>query len=858
MITRAASSNMVMRALSAVVIVSLLVLAGSVFQILSTSSQISAASQLDNARERYVSSLKDMETAYRGYVITGLADFLEPYNTSRNELASLSKDLEAKVAAAGMGDAGAGSLISRQQALLNYATALVDARGRSFAEAQTMVSERKGKVIMDGARHDSEVLHASIVQDVSRLDERVRWIYTPLASLAFLALALSAIAWSILLRRSREISTRSRQLLAEVMERSPIGVALVDANSRVVLMNASFAKMAGASSSLRGATLSEIAPAIGANLQQNLQHALLRHAVAPTGEAVDAIFNIENATGTQSFRPDVFPLQISGIDGQETKGAGVLLTDVTQEQRSIVELQNAKDEAEAANRAKSAFIANMSHELRTPLTAVLGYCELIQEDFSDLSEPEILGDLKKISLNARHLLGLINDVLDLSKIEAQKMDVHAVDIQVSALISELEAATGSLVSKKDNRFTVSVEGEDFALHTDDLKVKQILLNLIGNAAKFTERGTISLHASTVEVGGVLHAKFVIQDTGIGMTAEQVAGLFQRFSQADQTTTRKFGGTGLGLALTRALASMLGGTIEVESAPGKGSTFTLVIPAHFIAPSTALEQESEEIGSRQKTSPDKQQGMTVLVVDDEAAARDLLTRHLIREGFQVDTAVNGKEALAKIAVKKPLAVMLDVLMPGMDGWHVLQAIRNNPTTADLPVIMQTVLDDDTFAYAMGATSFLKKPIKRTELSDVLFPFAQVAARNGVVLVVDDDVEACERLKAMLEKDKWSVRIAHNGVEGLEAMNAKVPDLVLVDIMMPEMDGHSFIRAVRNTPKYDAVPLVVLTAADVRSARIRSLASETAAIVQKGSQPLSTLVADLRRVAANSKDARGAEE
>lgn len=858
MITRAASSPAVMRVLSVVVIASLLGLAFSVFEILSTSGRLSAVSQLDNARERYVSSLKDMETAYRGYVITGLADFLEPYNSSRNELTLLNKDLSAKVVAAQMGGDEAGSLISREQALLNYAKTLVDARGRSFDEAQTLVSQRKGKVIMDAARHDSEVLHTRIMQETARLDAMVNRIYTPLAILAFIALALSAIMWSILLRRTREVSTRSRQLLAEVMERSPIGVALVDRNTRVVLMNASFAKMAGGSSRLRGATLAEMAPAIGANLHEKLQHALLRATRPPATDTIESIFNVESEAGIHSFKPDVFPLTIVGMDGAETQGAGVLLTDVTQEQRSVVELQDAKDEAEAANRAKSAFIANMSHELRTPLTAVLGYCELIQEDFSDLSEQEILGDLKKISLNARHLLGLINDVLDLSKIEAQKMDVHAVDIQVSALISELEAATGSLVSKKNNTFSVGIEGTDFTLHTDDLKVKQILLNLIGNAAKFTDRGTISLHASTVDVGGVLHAKFVVKDTGIGMTAEQVAGLFQRFSQADQTTTRKFGGTGLGLALTRALASMLGGTIEVESAPGRGSAFALTIPAHFVAASATLEQESEEISTRQKTSSDKQQGMTVLVVDDEAAARDLLTRHLIREGFQVETAVNGKEALTKIAAHKPLAVMLDVLMPGMDGWHVLQAIRNNPETADLPVIMQTVLDDDTFAYAMGATSFLKKPIKRTELSDVLFPFAQVAARNGVVLVVDDDVEACERLKVMLEKDKWSVRIAHNGVEGLDAMNAKVPDLVLVDIMMPEMDGHSFIRAVRNNPKYDAVPLVVLTAADVRSARIRSLASDTAAIVQKGSQPLSALVADLRRVAANSKDARGAEK
>lgn len=852
MIVKAVGSPLVRKALAALLAFSFLALVGSIYAIVNTQLKISTLTSIDNARERYISLLKDMETSYRGFIITGAEDFLEPYNLSSKVITEAGVELQTATQAAGIGKHDAENLIAQSKTVFDYSKNLISARRRSFVEAQRIVQTRVGKNIMDSARENSVGLQHSVFVEASRFNSLMKRVYTPLATASSLVLLLSSLAFAVMYFKSRHVIARSRQMLTEVMERAPVGVALLDRDHRVTLMNATFARMAGATKHSVGLSLSSVAHGLGDNLEAKLKQALAQDQHVNEQNA-DSVFDVERNGATQTFKADAFPLRITSDDGREEPGVGIVLTDMTYQRQWELELEDAKDEAEQANRAKSAFIANMSHELRTPLTAVLGYCELIEEDLRDLGQQSILSDLNKININARHLLSLINDVLDLSKIEAQKMDVHVVEIKLDVLLSDLQAATDSLIGKNNNTLLIDVKTKDRSLHTDDLKVKQILLNLLSNAAKFTETGEIKLSVSANEMAGVPHTLFEVADSGIGMTPDQVAGLFQRFSQADQTTTRKYGGTGLGLALTRALATMLGGTIEVRSVVGQGSTFTLTIPTQYVAPQQPLETNPAEPETVVKSVAENARGLSVLVVDDEAAARELLTRHLTREGFHVETATNGTEALAKIAARKPFAVLLDVLMPGLDGWHVLKAIRSNPETADLPVIMQTVLDDDTFAYAIGATSYLKKPVKRTDLANVLDPFARSVAAHGSVLVVDDDKDACARLKVMLERDQWNVRVAYNGIEGLKAMKQQQPNLVLVDIMMPEMDGHSFIREVRNTPAFDSVPIVVLTAADIRSKSIRQLEKETSAIVQKGSQPIAGLVADLRRIADIGKSA-----
>ncbi len=357
-------------------------------------------------------------------------------------------------------------------------------------------------------------------------------------------------------------------------------------------------------------------------------------------------------------------------------------TDITERKEDEAQLSAAKEAAEAANRAKSAFLANMSHELRTPLSAVIGYSEMMEEEVEDMGEQGLLTDLGKIKSNARHLLSLINDVLDLSKIEANRMDTFAEDVEVAGLVEDVAETVGTLVEQKNNNLVIEVAPGVGAMHTDVVKLRQCLFNLLSNASKFTENGRVTLQASREGELEAAMLVFRVSDTGIGMTEEQLARLFQRFAQADETTTRKFGGTGLGLALTRAFSRLLGGDISVESTIGVGTTFTLRLPAAM------PEQQVYDDGSAVPGQQEREERQTVLVIDDDAAQRDLMARFLDRQGFNVRTATNGVSGLEIARMVKPRAITLDVMMPQVDGWAVLAALKADPDLAKIPVVMIT--------------------------------------------------------------------------------------------------------------------------------------------------------------------------
>jgi CheY-like chemotaxis protein len=394
------------------------------------------------------------------------------------------------------------------------------------------------------------------------------------------------------------------------------------------------------------------------------------------------------------------------------------------------------------------------------------------------------------------------------------------------------------------------------MNSDDLRIKQILLNLLGNAAKFTRNGEIRLHVAQFERDDADWLRFCVSDTGIGMSQEQLGRAFERFSQADQTTTRRFGGTGLGLALAKSITEALGGSIAVESAPGKGSTFAIELPARYesFARQDAA-PAAEEAGTFEQSdvaAADEHAGDAVLVVEDDPSARDFLTRALSRAGFEVVVAHDGPSGLAKAREIAPIAILLDVMLPGLDGWRVLRELRADPKTARIPVIVETVLDERHFAYALGAAGYLRKPISREDLTAAV---GELAARAdaGHALVVDDDREAVDLVAQMLERDGWTVSRAHDGAEALTEMERARPSLVLVDLLMPGMDGYAFIRRVRDNNAWDDVALVVLTADDIANSRIRNIASETSGVVQKGAAPLSDLVRDLRKFARSGRRA-----
>ena len=575
------------------------------------------------------------------------------------------------------------------------------------------------------------------------------------------------------------------------------------------------------------------------------------------------------------------------------------------------DLALARDQALEASRAKSTFLANMSHELRTPLNAIIGYSEMLQEEAEEAGQQEFVLDLEKIHAAGQHLLGLINAVLDLSKIEAGKMDLYLETFDIGTLVKETVAVVQPLIEKNANHLAVRYQGTGprrggprsevglplgtagsdglGSMYADITKVRQVLFNLLSNASKFTKEGEIELEVTREgrvrapegegpgndygDQNGEWIA-FAVNDTGIGLTGEQMEKLFQEFSQADTSTTRNYGGTGLGLSLSRKLCRMMGGDILVESEPGKGSTFTLRLPAQ-VHSSKEQEQPTGHSLSEVATSPSMDRkapaagngngngtgsgnrGRTVLIIDDDASARDLLQRLMSKEGLHVVTAAGAQEGIQLAQELKPDVITLDVIMPGMDGWAALSALKASPKTASIPVVMVSIVDNTNLGFALGASDYLMKPVDRDRLSDVLAryraPFrdgVNPAAAPALALVVDDDPTARSVLGHMLERENWRVEEAVNGKQALEQVAKSQPSLILLDLMMPEMDGFQFVEELRKREEWRAIPIVVVSAMDLSNEDRARLNGQVERVVQKGSYTFQELATQIRQLTEQS--------
>jgi signal transduction histidine kinase/CheY-like chemotaxis protein/ligand-binding sensor domain-containing protein len=512
-----------------------------------------------------------------------------------------------------------------------------------------------------------------------------------------------------------------------------------------------------------------------------------------------------------------------------------------QEHRARLELEQknrllaaAKEEAESANRTKSQFLANMSHELRTPLNAILGYSEMLKEEAQDLGQENFVPDLDKIHGAGRHLLALINDILDLSKIEAGKMTLYLEEFDIAKMVREVCTTIQPLVAKNKNSLILKCPEDIGLLRADLTKVRQTLFNLLSNACKFTQDGTITLSV-LAEEGRIPSVRFEVKDTGIGMSDIQIAKLFESFSQADPSTTRKYGGTGLGLAISRRFCEMMGGSIQVESAPGEGSVFIVSLPRE-------VQVDGETIG-RDRTLQRVPNAPKVLVIDDEASARELIERSLLKSYYEVHLASSGPEGLELARRIKPAVITLDVMMPGMDGWAVLSALKSDPATADIPVIMVTIVDDKHLGVALGATDYVTKPIDWQRLTTVIRRHVQNGATN--LLVIEDDERMRDMLRRTLEKSGWSVDEASNGRTGLAALEQKAPNLILLDLIMPEMDGFQFMQELRRSPAWRHIPVIVITSKDLSEADRRSLNGEVTQILKKGAYTMDELLEEIQR-------------
>jgi len=533
-----------------------------------------------------------------------------------------------------------------------------------------------------------------------------------------------------------------------------------------------------------------------------------------------------------------FPVEYSSspiLEDGVLQGMVITFADITRRKQSEDDLRRAKDDAEAASRTKSQFLANMSHELRTPMNAILGYSEMLQEEAEEEGLVSFTPDLQKIQNAGKHLLSLINDILDLSKIEAGKMELYLEEFDVAGVVGDVAATVQTLIAKKNNSLVVQCPADIGKMRADLTKVRQSLFNLLSNAAKFTENGEVTLRVRR-DGDDLL---FTVRDSGIGMTVEQVGGLFEAFSQADASTTRKYGGTGLGLAITRRFCRMMGGDALVESEPGRGSAFTLRLPA--VVREAALDAPAAAVYAEAPSA--LHAGDLVLAIDDDPAARDLMRRFLTKEGFRPETAGSGEEGLRLARTLRPVAITLDVMMPGMDGWAVLQQLKADPETQDIPVIMLTMVDDRNIGFALGATDYLTKPIDRGRLAALLGRYRCVESVCRVLLVEDDETTR-EMMRGMLTREGWNVEEAANGRVALEMMQASRPDLVLLDLMMPEMDGFEFAQRLRERPEWHSIPVIVLTAKDITDADRLRLNGYVEKIVQKGAWDRDALLREVR--------------
>ena len=488
------------------------------------------------------------------------------------------------------------------------------------------------------------------------------------------------------------------------------------------------------------------------------------------------------------------------------------------------ELVVANEKLGEANRHKSLFLASMSHELRTPLNAIIGYSEMLQEEAEDLGQKDFIPDLQKICGAGKHLLGVINDILDLSKIEAGKMDLYLERFEIAPMIQDVVTTIHPLVEKNANSFQVHCADDLGAMRADLTKVRQILFNLLSNSCKFTEQGTITLGVTREMVGGADWVRFRVSDTGIGITPEQIGKLFQAFSQADSSTTRNYGGTGLGLVITKKFCQMMGGDITVESVPGQGSTFIISLPVEVVDPKAGRVPHSEE--SPATTLPLLEGVSTALVIDDDPTVHDLMHRFLSKEGVRMVTATDGEEGLRLAKELRPDMITLDVLMPGMDGWAVLTALKADPALADIPVIMLTIADEKNMGYTLGAADYLTKPVDWERLA-VTLQKHRCAHPPCPMLIVEDDGDMRKMLRRRLEKEGWVVTEAANG-----RVADRRPELILLDLMMPEMDGFQFLEEVRKRQEWRSIPIVVVTAKDLSPEDSLRLTGYVKKILQKG--------------------------
>ena len=553
----------------------------------------------------------------------------------------------------------------------------------------------------------------------------------------------------------------------------------------------------------------------------------------------DRVHAITRRTRKDSSLIDVELFAEPVVVENETIGTIAIYHDITELQRARLEAEEARSQAESASNAKSTFLANMSHELRTPLNAIIGFTRIVRRKGDESLPGKQLENLDKVLTSAEHLLELINTILDIAKIEAGRMEVQIETFSIEPLI-DLCLFTIQPILQPGVELVQQVEAGLPYIYTDQDKLKQILINLLSNAAKFTHQGQISLRSRRQEENLIIE----VSDTGIGIPTEKLETVFEEFQQADSSTTRRYGGTGLGLSISRHLAQLMGGDLTATSTKGEGSTFTLSIPLCYNAAQQS--EHTQQFGlPKVSTNPDSGKPV-ILAIDDNPDLADLLRQNLSEAGYQVVGALSAEAGLHKARELQPFAITLDILLPDKDGWQTLHELKTNPETRDIPVILLTIVDQKTLGYHLGAADYLLKPLDERAILTTLERLAQknCGAPLGRLLVVDDDPNVADIIRQLLENSACQIESAADGLAALEAIAKSPPDAILLDLMMPNMDGFGVLEHLRADPATHHIPVVVLTAKTLTQEEKKYLQTSMAAIIQKQGVSEEALLSELR--------------